>query len=60
MSKLIISEAQAERVGRDRTGGEPGEAFKVILYEVRPARITAFAVEVAETGQLIRFEEDKT
>lgn len=51
--RLIISEAEAERIGRNRTGGEPGKHFKVFSYHHKTANLTAFAVEIVSSGEIV-------
>jgi hypothetical protein len=54
MSKrLIISEAEAERIGRLRTGGEPDQQFKVFSYRHKATNLTAFAVEIVSSGEIV-------
>jgi uncharacterized membrane protein YkoI len=52
-TRLIISEQQAEQIGEKRTGGKRDEAFIVFRFRARKSGITAFGVEIKDTGETI-------
>jgi hypothetical protein len=52
MSNLLISEEQAERLGRHITGGVRGVDFEVYAYEAKPSRLTAFGVRLPDGSRI--------
>lgn len=49
----LVSEEQAERAGRQHTGGEPGRDFTVFCYRDRASNLTLFGFQIAATKQII-------
>jgi hypothetical protein len=49
----ILSEQQAEAIGKDRTGGERDKDFKVFAFTDRRSNLTFFAVRIIDTKELI-------
>lgn len=51
---IIPSEAQAETIGEQRTGGKRGQDFTVFWYEQKWTRLTLFGIIINATGEYIR------
>lgn len=50
---IIVSERQAEEIGKARTGGQSGRDFIVYHYKQSRTGLTLFGVEIKATGERI-------
>ena len=53
MSKFIISEDHAERIGARITKGKRGKDFLVFWYKHKRSQLTLFSIKIIATGQHI-------
>jgi hypothetical protein len=59
MTRLIISEEEAERLGEEITGKARDRGFTVFLYRKSPENLTLFGVEIKATREIITTAERK-
>lgn len=59
MSRSIISEQQAERVGERVTGGKRDAHFTVFWFEQPRTHLTMFGIEITATGHTVTVDDPR-